>query len=250
MELEPSPVRDIQAARVLVKLGDLVTTDHISPAGAITLGTPAWEYLTERGVTSRDINTYASRRGNHEVMMRGAFANVRLQNQVAPGTRGGRTRNFLDGGCETTIFDAAAAYRQASVPMVVVSGKDYGGGSSRDWAAKGPALLGVRAVIAQSFERIHRSNLVAMGVVPLELVDAGPDDVAPSGDEEISITGLHALNAGEIPSHVTIQSNGNSFTARLRLDTAREADYLRHGGVMRYVLRNLITSGARQRRST
>ncbi len=243
MGLEPSPVRDIHAARVLVKLGDLVTTDHISPAGAITLGTPAWEYLAERGVASRDVNTYASRRGNHEVMMRGAFANVRLRNQVAPGTRGGRTRNFLDGGCETTIFDAAAAYREAQVPMVVVAGRDYGGGSSRDWAAKGPALLGVRAVIAQSFERIHRSNLVAMGVVPLELVDAGPDDVAPTGAEEISITGLHALNAGETPANVTIHSNGNSFSARLRLDTAREADYIRHGGVMPYVLRDLLNKG-------
>ena len=178
-------------------------------------------------------------------MMRGVFANVRLRNQVAPGARGGRTRNFLDGGCETTIFDAAAAYREAQVPMVVVAGRDYGGGSSRDWAAKGLALLGVRAVIAQSFERIHRSNLVAMGVVPLELVGVGPDDVAPTGAEKISITGLDALNTGETPSHVAIRSNGNSFTARLRLDTAREADYIRHGGVMPYVLRNLINNGPR-----
>ena len=172
--------------------------------------------------------------------MRGAFANVRLQNQVAPGTRGGRTRNLLEGSSETTIFDAAYAYREAKVPMVVVAGRDYGGGSSRDWAAKGPALLGVRAVIARSFERIHRSNLVAMGVIPVELVDAGPDDVAPTGAEEISITGLDALNAGETPAHVTIQSNGNSFAARLRLDTPREADYIRHGGVMPHVLRDLF----------
>jgi aconitate hydratase len=243
MQLDPSPVGDIHGARVLVKLGDLVTTDHISPAGAITFGTPAWEYLAARGVTRRDVNTYASRRGNHEVMMRGAFANVRLQNQVAPGTRGSRTRNFLDGGRETTIFDAAAAYREAKVPMVVVAGWDYGGGSSRDWAAKGPALLGVRAVIAQSFERIHRSNLVAMGVVPVELVDAGPNKVAPTGAEEISITGLDALNAGQTPSHVTVHSNGNRFAARLRLDTPREADYIRHGGVMTYVLRDLFNKG-------
>jgi aconitate hydratase len=240
MELEPSPVRDIHGARVVVKLGDLVTTDHISPAGAITFGTPAWQYLADRGVARRDVNTYASRRGNHEVMRRGAFANVRLQNQVAPGTRGGRTRNFLDGGSETTIFDAAAAYRAAGVPMVVVAGRDYGGGSSRDWAAKGPALLGIRAVIAQSFERIHRSNLVAMGVVPLELVDVGPDDVAPTGAEEISITGLEGLNDSEIPKTVTIHNGRKGFTARLRLDTPREADYIRHGGVMPYVLRDLI----------
>jgi aconitate hydratase len=245
IQLDPSPVGDIHGARVLVKLGDLVTTDHISPAGAITFGTPAWEYLAAKGVTRRDVNTYASRRGNHEVMMRGAFANVRLQNQVAPGTRGGRTRNFLDGGGETSIFDAAAAYRGAEVPMVVVAGRDYGGGSSRDWAAKGPALLGVRAVIAQSFERIHRSNLVAMGVVPVELVDAGPDDVAPTGGEEISITGLDPLNAGATPSYVAIRSNGNSFGARLRLETPREADYIRHGGVMPYVLRELFNKGRR-----
>jgi aconitate hydratase len=240
MELEPSLVPDIRGARILVKLGDLITTDHISPAGAITFGTPAWEYLAARGVTGRDVNTYASRRGNHQVMMRGAFANVRLQNQVAPGTRGGHTRNFLDGGRETTIFDAAAAYREAKVPMVVVAGRDYGGGSSRDWAAKGPALLGVRAVIAQSFERIHRSNLVAMGVIPVELVHVGPDDVAPTGAEEISITGLDALNSPETPSHVTVHSNGNSYAARLRVDTPREADYIRHGGVMPYVLRDLF----------
>jgi aconitate hydratase len=239
MALDPSRVTDIRGARILVKLGDLVTTDHISPAGAITFGTPAWEYLAARGVTGRDVNTYASRRGNHEVMTRGAFANVRLQNQVAPGTRGGRTRNFLDDGRETTIFDAAAAYREAKVPMVVVAGRDYGGGSSRDWAAKGPALLGVRAVIAQSFERIHRSNLVAMGVLPVELIDAGPDDVAPTGAEEISVTGLDELNSPETPSHVTVHSNGNRFAARLRLDTPREADYIRHGGVMPYVVRGL-----------
>ena len=183
--VEPSDIADIRGARVLVKLGDLITTDHISPAGAITSGTPAWDYLAAGGVTRREMNTYASRRGNHEVMMRGAFANVRLENQVAPGTRGRLyTLNFLDGGRETTIFDTAAAYRQAKVPMVVVAGADYGGGSSRDWAAKGPALLGVRAVIAQSFERIHRSNLVAMGVVPIELIDAGPDDIAPTGAEK------------------------------------------------------------------
>jgi len=240
VSLETSGTPDIHGARVLVKLGDLITTDHISPAGAITFGTPAWDYLAAHGVGQRAMNTYASRRGNHEVMMRGAFANVRLQNQVAPGTRGGLTLNFLDGGRETTIFDAAAAYRQANVPMVVVAGADYGGGSSRDWAAKGPALLGVRAVIARSFERIHRSNLVAMGVVPIELIDADPDDIAPTGAEEISITGLDALDTCRAPSQVSIHSQGRCFAARLRLDTPREADYIRHGGIMPYVLRALV----------
>ncbi|AKS34321.1 aconitate hydratase AcnA [Mycolicibacterium goodii] len=244
MPLEPVPVADIEAARVLVKLGDLVTTDHISPAGAITVGTPAWDYLAARGVARRDVNTYASRRGNHEVMMRGAFANVRLQNRVAPGTRGGKTLDFLHGGAETTVYDAAETYRKAGVPVVVVAGRDYGGGSSRDWAAKGPALLGIRAVIAQSFERIHRSNLVAMGVIPIE-TDAGPDDIAPTGAEEITIEGLSALNSGVVPSHVVIRSDGREFVGRLRLDTEREADYIRHGGVMRYVLRHLRGRDAR-----
>ena len=242
MTLEPGAVADVHGARVLVKLGDLVTTDHISPAGAITSGTPAWEYLAARGVTRRDVNTYASRRGNHEVMMRGAFANVRLRNRVAPGTRGGRTLNFLDGGLETTVFDAAAAYREADVPVVVVAGRDYGGGSSRDWAAKGTALLGVRAVIAQSFERIHRSNLVAMGVIPIE-VDAGPDDIAPTGAECIDISGLDVLNTGDTPTHVTISNGSAEFVGRVRLDTRREADYVRHGGVMPYVLRKLVNRG-------
>ncbi|EHB45871.1 Aconitate hydratase [Mycolicibacterium rhodesiae JS60] len=245
MALEPKPVSDTRAARVLVKLGDLVTTDHISPAGAIASGTPAWDYLAVRGVERRDVNTYASRRGNHEVMMRGAFANVRLQNRVAPGTRGGRTLNFLDGGSETTVYEAAAAYREARVPMVVVAGRDYGGGSSRDWAAKGPALLGVRAVIAQSFERIRRSNLVAMGVIPIE-VTAGPDEVAPTGTEDITISGLDLLNSGAVPAEVVIHSGSNRLTGRLRLDTEREADYIRHGGVVPYVLRRLYGGAGSQ----
>jgi aconitate hydratase len=177
-------------------------------------------------------------------MMRGAFANVRLRNQVAPGTRGGRTLNFLADGRESSVYDTADAYREAKVPMVVVAGKDYGGGSSRDWAAKGPALLGVRAVIAQSFERIHRSNLIAMGVLPLELVDAGPDDLAPTGAEEISISGLEPFNTGRIPPTVRITSDGRAFAARVRLNTPREADYFRHGGVMPYVLRGLLAGTA------
>ncbi|MET9685423.1 aconitate hydratase AcnA [Streptomyces coeruleorubidus] len=244
MTLEPEAVKDITGARVLVKLGDKVTTDHISPAGAIVASSAAAGYLTELGVPASDFNTYASRRGNHQVMMRGAFANVRLRNQVAPGTRGGRTRDFLADGRESSIHDAAAAYRAAGVPMVVVAGKDYGGGSSRDWAAKGPALLGVRVVIAQSFERIHRSNLIAMGVLPVELIDGGPHDLAPTGAETITVSGLETLNTGHIPATVRVLSDGREFTARVRLDTPREADYFRHGGVMPYVLRGLLAHPA------
>ncbi|MFF0156894.1 aconitate hydratase AcnA [Streptomyces sp. NPDC005263] len=244
MTREPEAVKDITGARVLVKLGDQVTTDHISPAGAITASSAAARYLSQLGVPRPEFNTYASRRGNHQVMMRGAFANVRLRNQVAPGTRGGRTRNFLADGREDSIYDAAADYRAADVPMVVVAGQDYGGGSSRDWAAKGPALLGVRSVIAQSFERIHRSNLIAMGVLPLELIDGGPDDLAPTGAETITIRGLETLNTGQIPATVGVLSDGREFTARVRLDTPREADYFRHGGVMPYVLRGLLAGGA------
>ncbi|MGW0845703.1 aconitate hydratase AcnA [Streptomyces sp. NPDC002787] len=244
MTREPEAVKDITGARVLVKLGDQVTTDHISPAGAITASSAAARYLAGLGVSGGDLNTYASRRGNHQVMMRGAFANVRLRNQVAPGTRGGRTLNFLEDGRESTIHDTAAAYREAGIPMVVVAGRDYGGGSSRDWAAKGPALLGVRAVIARSFERIHRSNLIAMGVLPLELVDGGPQDLAPAGAETITVHGLQTLNAGQVPSTVRVLSDGREFTARVRLDTPREADYFRHGGVMPYVLRGLLADTA------
>uniref|UniRef100_UPI001C2FD22C aconitate hydratase n=1 Tax=Streptomyces sp. GbtcB7 TaxID=2824752 RepID=UPI001C2FD22C len=244
MAREPEAVRDITGARVLVKLGDQVTTDHISPAGAITAGSAADRYLAQLGVPGGDLNTYASRRGNHQVMMRGAFANVRLRNQVAPGTRGGRTLDFLADGRESSVYDTAAAYRAAGVPMVVVAGEDYGGGSSRDWAAKGPALLGVRAVIAQSFERIHRSNLIAMGVLPLELIGAGPHDLAPTGAEEISVAGLETLNTGHLPATVRVLSDGREFTARVRLDTPREADYFRHGGVMPYVLRGLLAHPA------
>ncbi|KUO04503.1 hypothetical protein AQJ67_12275 [Streptomyces caeruleatus] len=200
-----------------IKLGDHVTTDHISPAGAITAAGAAADYLAQLGVPRGDFNTYASLRGNHQVMMRGAFANVRLRNQVAPGTRGGRTRNFLADGREDSIHDTAAAYRAAGVPMVVVAGRDYGGGSSRDWAAKRPALLGVRSLIAQSFERIHRSNLIAMGVLPLELVDSGPRDLAPTGTETITVSGLETLNTGHVPATVRVLADGREFTARVRL---------------------------------
>ena len=243
MTPEPQPIQDITAARVLVKLGDMVTTDHVSPAGAITANSAAAAHLAEHGVTGKDLNTYASRRGNHQVMMRGAFANVRLQNQVAPGTRGARTLNFLDHAEEVSVYAAAEAYRAAGIPTVVVAGRDYGGGSSRDWAAKGPALLGVKAVIAQSFERIHRSNLVGMGILPLELIDAGPDELAPTGAEQITITGLAQIGAHDVRPTVTVNNGRREFRARARLDTPREISYFRHGGVMPYVLRGLLDSG-------
>jgi aconitate hydratase len=235
---EPEPVGDIVGARVLVKLGDSVTTDHISPAGAIPPRTPAGQYLTGLGVERFELNTYASRRGNHEVMMRGCFANVRLRNQLVPGEVGGWTRNFLTGSVET-VYDAARAYREAGVPLVVLGGAEYGSGSSRDWAAKGPALLGVRVVLAESFERIHRSNLVGMGVLPLQF-RAGESAAGRglTGEEVFEIRGLR--EAVERGGTVTVLADGRPFEATVRLDTEREADYHRHGGIMRYVLRRLL----------
>ncbi|WP_199752306.1 aconitate hydratase AcnA [Actinoplanes sp. ATCC 53533] len=237
MAADPPAMTDIVGARILVKLGDSVTTDHISPAGAIPAHTPAGRYLEDLGVTRFEINTYASRRGNHEVMMRGTFANVRLRNQLTPKMEGGYTRVAGD---ETvvSVYDAAIAYRHSSTPLIVLAGKDYGSGSSRDWAAKGPALLGVRAVIAESFERIHRSNLIGMGVLPLQFL---PGDTAASlgltGEEAYTITGL--AGDGPVPANVTITADSIVFTATARLDTAREAEYHRHGGIMPYVLRSL-----------
>jgi aconitate hydratase len=232
---EPEPVSDIEGARVLAKLGDSVTTDHISPAGSIKKDSPAGQYLIEHGVEPRDFNSYGSRRGNHEVMMRGTFANIRLRNQLAPGTEGGVTRKLPEGD-EMSIYDAAMRYASEGVPLVVLGGKEYGSGSSRDWAAKGTKLLGVRAVIAESFERIHRSNLVGMGVLPLQSDEVG----GLSGEEEISITGFaDALNAGELPREVTVRAGDRSFTARVRIDTPKEAEYFRHGGILQYVLRQL-----------
>ncbi len=242
MPAEPGPVEDIEGARVLAMLGDSVTTDHISPAGSIKPDSPAGLYLQEHGVAPRDFNSYGARRGNHEVMVRGTFANIRLRNQLAPGTEGGVTRMFSDHRStrEMSIYDAALAYIEEGTPLVVLAGKEYGSGSSRDWAAKGTRLLGVRAVLAQSFERIHRSNLIGMGVLPLQL-PAGPADLGLSGEEVFSITGLaDAMNAGEpIPSEVTVHAGEREFKARVRIDTPQEAEYFRHGGILQYVLRQL-----------
>ena len=237
---QPGPVADIDEARILVKLGDSVTTDHISPAGAITPDSDAGRYLTGLGVSRRHLNTFASRRGNHEVMVRGAFANVRLRNQVAPGTIGGWTRCFDAGGEVQRTHDAALTYRAAGTPLVVVAGRDYGAGSSRDWAAKGPRLLGVRAVLAESFERIHRSNLIGMGVLPLQFL---PGDTAESlglaGEERISIQGIPAVVEDPSRRHVEVSADRRRFRMVVRLDTRREADYYRNGGVLPYVLRAL-----------
>ncbi|GGV71619.1 aconitate hydratase [Streptomyces thermoviolaceus subsp. thermoviolaceus] len=243
MGLEPEPVKDITGARVLAKLGDSVTTDHISPAGAIKADTPAGKYLTEHGVQRRDFNSYGSRRGNHEVMIRGTFANIRLRNQIAPGTEGGYTRDFTqEGGPVSFIYDAAQNYQAAGVPLVVLAGKEYGSGSSRDWAAKGTALLGVKAVIAESFERIHRSNLIGMGVLPLQFPEgASAESLGLTGEETFSITGVTELNEGRTPRTVKVTTDtGVEFDAVVRIDTPGEADYYRNGGILQYVLRSLI----------
>ncbi|WP_177214032.1 aconitate hydratase [Streptomyces radiopugnans] len=243
MGMDPEPVQDISGARVLAKLGDSVTTDHISPAGAIKADTPAGKYLTEHGVERRDFNSYGSRRGNHEVMIRGTFANIRLRNQIAPGTEGGYTRDFtVEGGPVSFIYDASQNYQAAGIPLVVLAGKEYGSGSSRDWAAKGTALLGVKAVIAESYERIHRSNLIGMGVLPLQFPEgASAESLGLSGEETFSISGITALNEGGIPSTVKVTTDtGVEFDATVRIDTPGEADYYRNGGIMQYVLRSLI----------
>jgi aconitate hydratase len=240
MGREPEPLRDVTGARVLLKLGDSVTTDHISPAGAIAVDSPAGVYLREHGVARGSFNSYGSRRGNHEVMIRGTFANTRLRNQLAPGTEGGWTRDFTRGGVVATIYDAATSYAAAGTPLVVLAGAEYGSGSSRDWAAKGTALLGVRAVVAESFERIHRSNLIGMGVLPLQLPDGvSIDSLGLTGEECIDITGVTALQ-DTIPATVHVRAGEVELDARLRIDTPGEAEYYRHGGILRYVLRQLI----------
>ncbi|MFR9722179.1 aconitate hydratase AcnA [Streptomyces sp. MS19] len=244
MGTDPEPVTDISGARVLAKLGDSVTTDHISPAGAIKADTPAGRYLTEHGVERRDFNSYGSRRGNHEVMIRGTFANIRLRNQIAPGTEGGYTRDFTRDGEVAFIYDASRNYQEAGVPLVVLAGKEYGSGSSRDWAAKGTALLGVRAVVAESYERIHRSNLIGMGVLPLQF-PAGEtaDSLGLTGEETFAIAGITALNDGGVPETVRVSTDtGVEFDAVVRIDTPGEADYYRNGGIMHYVLRQLARS--------
>jgi aconitate hydratase len=241
MEREPSPVTDIAGARVLAKLGDSVTTDHISPAGAIKTDSPAGKYLAEHGVERRDFNSYGSRRGNHEVMIRGTFANIRLRNQLVPGVEGGMTRNLLTGE-QTTIYDASVAYAEAGVPLLVLAGKEYGSGSSRDWAAKGTALLGVRAVLAESYERIHRSNLIGMGVLPLQYAEGeSAESLGLTGEETFDVVGVEAMNDGDdVPRTVTVRADGTEFQAILRIDTPGEAAYYRHGGIMPYVLRSLL----------
>jgi aconitate hydratase len=244
MPEEPTPVEDIEGARVLAKLGDSVTTDHISPAGAIKKDSPAGRYLAEHGVENRDFNSYGSRRGNHEVMIRGTFANIRLRNQLAPGTEGGFTVDLLaDDKPVTTIFEASEKYLEQGVPLVILSGKEYGSGSSRDWAAKGTALLGVKAVVAESYERIHRSNLIGMGVLPLQYPEGqNAESLGLTGEEVFSITGVTALNDGSIPETVRVEAGDTSFDAVVRIDTPGEADYYRHGGIMQYVLRSLLKS--------
>jgi len=235
MPAEPAPIGDIEGARVLAKLGDSVTTDHISPAGSIKKDSPAGRYLTEHGVDPKDFNSYGSRRGNHEVMIRGTFANIRLRNQLAPGTEGGVTVNLLTGE-QASIYDAAQAYAEVGTPLVILAGKEYGSGSSRDWAAKGTALLGVKAVIAESYERIHRSNLIGMGVLPLQFAAGqSADSLGLTGTETFTIRGV-----ADLPRTLTVEADGKSFEVTLRIDTPGEQAYYRHGGILQYVLRSLV----------
>jgi aconitate hydratase len=245
----PAPVTDIRDARVLAVLGDSVTTDHISPAGSIKANGPAGKYLSEHGVTPADFNSYGSRRGNHEVMVRGTFANVRLRNRLAPGTEGGVTR-LLPEGEQMSIFDASVKYAERGTPLVILAGKEYGSGSSRDWAAKGPRLLGVRAVIAESYERIHRSNLVGMGILPLQFENEDSvESLSLTGEETYSFPGLKALldarfaNGRELTVEVTdANKHTRSFRAKVRIDTPQEILYYQNGGILQYVLRQLAAN--------
>ncbi|MGE5695008.1 MAG: aconitate hydratase AcnA [Candidatus Sericytochromatia bacterium] len=244
MPQEPEPVTDIKGARVLALLGDSVTTDHISPAGSIKPGTPAAQYLDEHGVEKKDYNSFGSRRGNHEVMIRGTFANIRLKNLLLDDVSGGYTRDFTqDDGPQEFIYDAAQHYAEQDIPLVVLGGKEYGSGSSRDWAAKGTRLLGVRAVIAESFERIHRSNLIGMGVIPLQFPDGkSAKDLGLDGTETFDITGIEELNNGKTPKTVHVAAGDVEFDAVVRIDTPGEADYYRNGGILQYVLRSMLRS--------
>ena len=246
---EPEPVADIEGARVLAVLGDSVTTDHISPAGSIKRDGPAGKYLIDHGVEPREFNSYGSRRGNHEVMMRGTFANIRLRNQLAPGTEGGVTLYLGGPGSgsgdgepeEMSIYDAAMRYQEEGTPLMVLAGKEYGSGSSRDWAAKGTRLLGVRAVIAESFERIHRSNLVGMGVLPLQFKDGdSAESLGLTGHETFTIAGL--ADAEEVPRELTVRADDKEFTVTVRIDTPKEQRYFRHGGILQFVLRQLLAA--------
>jgi aconitate hydratase len=247
MAAQPDPVADIEGARVLAKLGDSVTTDHISPAGSIKADSPAGTYLAEHGVERKDFNSYGSRRGNHEVMIRGTFANIRLRNQLLDGVEGGFTRDFTqEDAPQTTIFEASQAYAEAGVPLVVLAGKEYGSGSSRDWAAKGTRLLGVKAVIAESYERIHRSNLIGMGVLPLQFPQGqNAESLGLDGTETFAITGVTELNEGRVPKTVKVTATKDGgqqveFDAVLRIDTPGEAEYYRNDGILQYVLRSLV----------
>jgi aconitate hydratase len=247
MQKEPSPVKDISGARVLAMLGDSVTTDHISPAGSIKVGTPAAQYLDANGVAKSDYNSYGSRRGNHEVMIRGTFANIRLKNQLLDGVEGGFTRDFTKPDApQAFIYDASINYQKTETPLVILAGKEYGSGSSRDWAAKGTALLGVKVVIAESYERIHRSNLIGMGVLPLQFpTGQNPASLGLRGDEIFDFTGIVKLNSGGTPKTVSVSAKKAEgevvkFDALVRIDTPGEADYFRHGGILQYVLRSLL----------
>ena len=251
MGMKPEPVKDVTGARVLAKLGDSVTTDHISPAGTIKMDSPAGQYLRDKGVSRVDFNSYGSRRGNHEVMIRGTFANIRLRNQLLDGVEGGYTRDFTTAdGAQSFIFDASENYKAASTPLVVLAGKEYGSGSSRDWAAKGTSLLGVRVVIAESFERIHRSNLIGMGVLPLQFPDGqNAESLGLDGTEIFDVTGIENLNGGVTPETVRVVAKPSEhsnkkdtveFDAKVRIDTPGEADYFRNGGILQYVLRSLV----------
>jgi aconitate hydratase len=246
MKAQPEPVSDIEGARVLLKLGDSVTTDHISPAGSFKSDTPAGRYLLEHGVERKDFNSYGSRRGNHEVMIRGTFANIRIKNQLLDGVEGGFTRDFSQADApQAAVYDASVNYQAAGIPLVVLAGKEYGSGSSRDWAAKGTALLGVKAVIAESYERIHRSNLIGMGVLPLQYpAGVNAESLGLTGTETFAVSGVTELNNGNTPKTVTVTAtpeNGEaiSFEAVLRIDTPGEADYYRNGGILQYVLRQI-----------
>jgi aconitate hydratase len=246
MTAAPKPVAPIKGARVLARFGHSVTTDHISPAGSIKKDSPAGKYLIEHGVQPVDFNSYGSRRGNHEVMMRGTFANTRIRNKLVPHIEGGFTK-MIPGGKELSIYDAAVEYRKAGVPVIVIAGKEYGSGSSRDWAAKGPLLLGVRAVIAESFERIHRSNLVGMGILPLQfLADQNPETIGLTGEESYEIAGLDAALAKFAPGKIVevkataADGTTKTFKATLRIDTPQEVLYYQHGGILQYVIRQLV----------
>jgi aconitate hydratase len=253
MKMTPDAVKDILGARVLSKLGDSVTTDHISPAGSIKVDSPAGQYLTENGISRVDFNSYGSRRGNHEVMIRGTFANIRLRNQLLNDVEGGYTRDFTKAeGPQAFIYDASSNYQAEGTPLVILGGKEYGSGSSRDWAAKGTSLLGVRAVITESFERIHRSNLIGMGVLPLQFpAGQSADSLGLDGTETFSITGVEQLNEGITPKTVCVSASPSShsaagkavveFDAVVRIDTPGEADYYRNGGILQYVLRSLVS---------